>query len=89
MISWTPVASASRLAEVLRWQWKLFAFLRDDRHELFDDPFQAELESMYRDSGADKDPTSPALLAMASRRAASEGIRNRLEGLTAHLIALA
>ena len=44
---------------------KLFAFLRDYRHELFDDAFQAELESMYRDTGAGKDPTPPALLAMA------------------------
>jgi len=31
---------------------KLFAFLRDHRHELFDDGFQAELEAMYRDTGA-------------------------------------
>lgn len=45
---------------------KLFAFLRDYRHELFDDAFQAELESMYRDTGAGKDPTPPALLAMAA-----------------------
>jgi hypothetical protein len=27
---------------------KLFAFLRVQRHELFDDAFQAELERMYR-----------------------------------------
>ena len=44
---------------------KLFAFLRRHRHELFDDEFQAELESMYRDTGAGKDPVPPAQLAMA------------------------
>jgi hypothetical protein len=43
---------------------KLFGFLRAHRHELFDDDFQAELETMYRDTGAGKDPLPPALLAM-------------------------
>jgi hypothetical protein len=45
---------------------KLFAMLRLHRHELFDEAFQIELESMYRDTGAGKDPVSPALLAMAT-----------------------
>jgi len=45
---------------------KLFAFLRKHRHELFDDGFQAELEAMYRDTGAGKDPKPPAMLAMAT-----------------------
>ncbi len=44
---------------------KLFYFLREHRRELFDDAFQAELESMYRDTGAGKDPVPPARLAMA------------------------
>ena len=44
---------------------KLFGFLRRHREELFDEAFQAELESMYRDTGAGKDPIAPALLAMA------------------------
>jgi hypothetical protein len=44
---------------------KLFGFLRAHRHELFDNGFQTELESMYRDSGAGKPPVAPALLAMA------------------------
>jgi hypothetical protein len=42
---------------------KLFAFLRAHRHELFDEVFQAELETMDRDPGAGKAPVSPALLA--------------------------
>ena len=44
---------------------KLFAFLRDERMALFDDAFQAELESMYRQTGAGKAPVPPALMAMA------------------------
>jgi hypothetical protein len=44
---------------------KLFAFLRNHRHELFDDAFQTELETMYRDTGAGKSPVPPAMLAMA------------------------
>jgi hypothetical protein len=48
----------------LRRTRKLFAFLRDHRHELFDDGFQTELEAMYRDTGAGREPAPPALLAM-------------------------
>lgn len=44
---------------------KLFGFLREHRHELFDEAFQAELAEMYRGTGAGKDPVPPALLAMA------------------------
>jgi hypothetical protein len=45
---------------------KLFGFLRMRRHELFDDAFQTELESMYRDSGAGKVVVPPGQLAMAT-----------------------
>lgn len=66
---WRPRPGFTKQEEVLlrrlRKGRKLFAFLRDYRHELFDDAFQAELESMYRDTGAGKDPTPPAVLAMA------------------------
>jgi hypothetical protein len=44
---------------------RLFAFLRNHRHEIFDEAFQEELESMYRDTGAGKEPKPPALMAMA------------------------
>ncbi len=43
---------------------KLFGFLRRHRAELFNDGFQAQLESMYRDTGAGKEPKPPAFLAM-------------------------
>jgi hypothetical protein len=44
---------------------KLFAFLYQVRRELFDDAFQDELASMYRDTRESKLPVAPALLAMA------------------------
>jgi hypothetical protein len=65
---WRPQTTYTKREELLlrrlRKSRKLFAFLRDYRHELFDDAFQAELEAMYRDTGAGKDPVPPALLAM-------------------------
>ena len=54
---------------------KLFRFLREHRHELFDDAFQAELEAMYRVTGAGKAPLVPALMAMASILGSSVGRR--------------
>jgi len=44
---------------------KLFVFLREVRHELFDEEFQEELTQMYRRTGAGKPPVAPALMAMA------------------------
>jgi hypothetical protein len=65
---WTPRQDHTKQEEFLlrrlRRTRKLFAFLRDHRQELFDDAFQAELESMYRDTGAGQEPVAPALLAM-------------------------
>jgi hypothetical protein len=65
---WTPRQDYTKqeqfLLRRLRRTRKLFAFLRDHRQELFDDAFQAELESMYRDTGAGQEPVPPALLAM-------------------------
>ncbi len=63
-----------RLLKRLRKTRKLFAFLRDHRHELFDEAFQAELESMYRSTGAGKDATPPALLAMVVILQSYQGI---------------
>src|SRR5262249_55540516 len=45
---------------------KLFAFLRQHRRRIFDDAFQNELASMYRDTGAGSEPVPPALMAMAA-----------------------
>jgi len=69
MERWRPSATVTRqeqfILKRLEKRRKLYAFLRVHRHEIFDDAFQAELESMYRDTGAGKEPVPPALLAMA------------------------
>ena len=44
---------------------KLFRFLREHRLELFDDAFQDELATMYRDTEEGKEAVPPAQLAMA------------------------
>jgi len=45
---------------------KLLGFLRIHRRRLFDDAFQDELATMYRDTGAGKPAVPPALMAMAT-----------------------
>jgi hypothetical protein len=42
----------------------LFGFLRLNRHKIFDDAFQEQLEAMYRQTGAGEEPHAPALLCM-------------------------
>ena len=67
---WRPRQALSeqeeRIIERMKRTGKLFAFLRRHRHELFDEAFQAELETMYRQTGAGKEPLPPALMAMAT-----------------------
>jgi len=67
---WKPATTTTRQEKALLKRCvrvkKLFRFLREHRHELFDDSFQAELEQMYRSSGAGKPPVPPALMAMAT-----------------------
>src|SRR5579872_5971135 len=66
---WNPSSTVTkqeeRLLSRLRRVRKLFAFLRLQRHKLFDQSFQDELAAMYRQTGAGKPPCPPALLAMA------------------------
>jgi len=68
MARWCPSIPLSKrerfLVGRMKRTGKLFAFLRNHRHELFDDAFQLELEEMYRGSGEGKQPVPPALLAM-------------------------
>jgi hypothetical protein len=66
---WTPSSTVSEQEEHLLSRLtrvrKLFGFLRLHRTKLFDESFQDELATMYRQTGAGKDPCPPALLAMA------------------------
>lgn len=65
---WSPSQIVSRQEKFilgrLKRNGKLYAFLRLHRDQLFDEAFQLELESMYRDTGAGKDAHPPALMAM-------------------------
>jgi hypothetical protein len=63
-----PVAlSAAEQAVVARVRRaKLFTFLRRVRHELFSDPFQEELATIYKDSREGWPPVPPAQLALAT-----------------------
>jgi hypothetical protein len=67
---WVPGQTYTRqetaILKSLRRTRKLFAFLRDHRHELFDDEMQSALEAMYRNTGAGKEPVCPARMAMAA-----------------------
>jgi Transposase domain (DUF772)/Transposase DDE domain len=65
---WNPPMELTRREQRMlkRRTKKLFGFLREHRHELFDEAFQKELASMYRDTGEGKSPVAPALLAMVT-----------------------
>ena len=45
---------------------KLFVWLREHRHELFDERFQAELSAAYPEGSVGQPPVSPALLVLAT-----------------------
>ena len=56
---------------------KLFVFLRQHRHELFDEQFQAELAETYADSPKGQPPVPPARLALATILQAYTGAGDR------------
>ena len=63
---------------------KLFVFLRQHRHELFDEAFQAELAMLYQDSTLGQPPIPPAQLALATILQAYVGVSDDevIEALT-------
>src|SRR5438034_19272 len=44
---------------------KLFVFLRQHQHELFDEGFQQELAGLYKEAERGQPPVAPAMLALA------------------------
>lgn len=60
MQRWTPPVALSPQEKMLMKRLTrvraLFGFLRQHRHELFDDAFQDQLEGMYRATGAGEEP---------------------------------
>ena len=63
-----PVEPSPAEAAVMRRvkRAKLFVFLRERRHEIFDEGFQQELGTLYGDSRLGHPPVPPAKLALAS-----------------------
>lgn len=53
---------------------KLFVFLRHRRHEIFDEEFQEELNTIYQDSQLGQPPIPPAKLALATILQAYTGV---------------
>lgn len=76
-VTWNPdveLSDAERMiAKRLKRVGKLFVFLREHRHTLFDEAFQNELMGMYSDMPRGTKPRPPALLAMATLLQAYEG----------------
>ncbi len=74
---WFPPISLSKkeqkvIARIRR--AKLFIFLREVRHELFDQEFQRELGTIFKDSTVGKCPIPPAQMALATILQAYLGI---------------
>lgn len=75
-LQWSPpVALSKREEHIVRGckKAKIFVFLRQYRHELFDDAFQTELAAMYPARARGKEPVAPALLAMVTLLQAAMG----------------
>jgi Transposase DDE domain/Transposase domain (DUF772) len=75
-VQWTPPIEVSASEQVIVKRIrraKLFIFLREHRHEVFDAAFQEELAGLYQDSPRGQPPVAPALLALATILQASTG----------------
>lgn len=75
---WNPPVGLTQQEEMilkhLKRTRKLYAFLRQHRHEILDDELQRALEDAYRDTGAGKDPKPPAMMAIATIMQAYERV---------------
>jgi hypothetical protein len=68
-----PSAAEQAVIKAVR-RAKLFVFLREHRHELFDEQFQGELAGAYVDSPKGQPPVWPAQLALATIVQAYAGV---------------
>lgn len=74
---WQPPVELSNQEEVIVKKIrkaKLFVFLRQHRHELFDEALQHELATLYRPTERGQPPVAPAQLALALILEASTGV---------------
>ena len=69
-LRWSPRGELTKQEQAICKHLKrirtLMVFLRTRRLEIFDESMQAELEQMYRGTGAGKEPVAPAMMAMAT-----------------------
>ena len=86
-VRWNPPVELSpeekRIARVLKRVGKFYVFLRETRHELFDEAFQRELAVAYDPRG--KEPLPAALLAMVTLLQAYDGAGDADAVVTAQL----
>jgi hypothetical protein len=67
--TWRPAVELSETERTIVKQVrraKLFVWLREHRHELFDEEFQAELAAAYPEGSLGQPPVAPALLVLAT-----------------------
>jgi len=68
MDRWNPPVELTKQEEFIMKRLNrvrpLFGFLRLNRHKIFDDAFQDQLEGMYRQTGAGEEPHAAAMLCM-------------------------
>ena len=78
-----PSAAEQAIIKGIR-RAKLFVFLRQHRHELFDEAFQGELATLYQESVLGQPPIPPVQLALATILQASTGVSDDevIEALT-------
>src|SRR6266478_4531937 len=75
--SWQPPVALSEQEEQIVKRVrkaKLFVFLREHRHELFNEAFQQELANLYRQAERGHPPIAPAMLALATILQAYTGV---------------
>lgn len=68
--TWNPPIALSPLEEKVNnriKKAKLFSFLRENRHEIFNEEFQQEMAALFKDSTVGHQPVFPARLALESR----------------------
>lgn len=77
---WSPPNETSLAEDKILGRCKksrLYVFLREHRHELFDQSFQCELIGMYPERRHGREIVAPALLAMATLLQAWEGLSDQ------------
>ena len=72
-----PVELSAAEAEIVRrvQRARLFVFLRQHRHELFDEAFEGELAAMYADRPKGRPPVPPAQLETCGLRSSASQTR--------------